>query len=464
MEKDLLERLIQYCSADYVPMHMPGGKRNADKFQMPNPYSIDITEIDGFDNMHHAESILKEAFVRSARLFGAEETLFLVNGSSAGLLSAICGATKKGDTVLVARNCHRSVYNALYLNELNPVYSYPEELVDGIYGAVSPAQIEEKLLKNPQVRAVIITSPTYEGMISDIKKIAEIVHKYDKILIVDEAHGAHFAFHERFPESAVACGADAVIQSIHKTLPSLTQTALLHLQGMRIDRERVKRYWDMYQTTSPSYVLLSGIDRCMSILETQGKELFQTYVGQLMELREQLSRLKRIRLLAVDDISKIVLLTEDGKALYEALLKRYHIQLEMASLHYVIAMTSIGDTKEDYQRFYEALAQIDAEMDAEADEAAEGEQDVQSVLCQPHMVMNLYQALNSEMEMAALADSIGRTAGEGICFYPPGIPLVNPGEVLTEEIVQMIQAGLKKELEVIGVKKQEKGAYVLCLK
>ena len=211
------------------------------------------------------------------------------------------------------------------------------------------------------MRAVIITSPTYEGIVSDVKKIAEIVHRYGKILIVDEAHGAHFAFHEAFPESAVFCGADAVIQSIHKTLPSLTQTALLHLQG-NIDKERVRRYWDMYQTTSPSYVLMGGIDRCMTVLETKGKPLFNAYVTRLLALRKKLETLTNIRLFPTDDISKIVLLVRDGKELYQELLNKYHIQLEMASLQYVIAMTSIGDTDEYYERFFEALRQIDDEM------------------------------------------------------------------------------------------------------
>ena len=177
MKKDLLERLEEYCGADYVPLHMPGAKRNTQEFVMPNPYAIDITEIDGFDNMHHAEDILKEAFERTAKLFGAEESLWLINGSSAGLLAAICGATKKNDTVLVARNCHRSVYNAIYLNELNPVYLYPKEVTSGIYGAVSPSQVEQAFKQHENIRAVIITSPTYEGIVSDVKKIAEIVHR-----------------------------------------------------------------------------------------------------------------------------------------------------------------------------------------------------------------------------------------------------------------------------------------------
>lgn len=471
MGKDLLEHLKEYSCKDYVPMHMPGSKRNTEYFQMPNPYAIDITEIDGFDNLHHAEGMIKEAFTRSAKLFGAEETLFLVNGSSAGILSAICGATKKGDTVLVARNCHRSVYHAIYLNELNPIYIYPQEIMDrngeatGIYGAVTAACIEEKLLQNSEITAVIITSPTYEGIVSDIRKIAEIIHRYDKVFIVDEAHGAHFPFHEKFPESAVSCGADAVIQSIHKTLPALTQTALLHLNGTRIDRERIKRYWDMYQTTSPSYILMAGIDRCMTILEEQGKKLFDEYVRKLLQLREQIRRLKKIKLLDTDDISKIVLLTDNGKKLYNLLLNEFHIQLEMCSLYYVIAMTSIGDTIEYYERFLSALQKIDAKLSEEEPCWESKRKKEESLLCKAKTVLNMYQAMNREKtEYVTLKDAMGRTAAESICFYPPGIPLINPGEEITEDVVKSIKSGLHRNLEVIGMKKSEEGDFILCLK
>lgn len=457
MKKDLLGHLEEYCSKDYIPLHMPGAKRNIERFKMKNPYEIDITEIDGFDNMHHAETVLKEAFIRTAKLFGADESLWLINGSSAGLLAAICGTTFKGDTVLVARNCHRAVYNAVYLNELNPIYIYPKEAGFGIYGEVSPKQIEDYLKCNEKIKAVIITSPTYEGIVSDIKKIGEIVHRYGKILIVDEAHGAHFTFNEAFPKSALSEGADIVIQSIHKTLPSLTQTALLHLQGKRISKERVIRYWDMYQTTSPSYVLMGGIDRCMTILETDGKGMFDEYVKRLKWLRKEISKLKYIKLFTTDDISKIVLIVKDGKELYQELLEKYHIQLEMASLNYVIAMTSIGDTQEYYDRFLKALQKLD-------NKKYEPEHTMSFMECRPLLKKKPFDAMNEEAELTALKESEGKISAVSVCFYPPGIPLVNPGEVFTKEVIAIIEAGIEKSLEVIGIEKKERGVYVLCLK
>lgn len=462
--KDILERLNEYCASDYVPMHMPGAKRNTALFHMENPYGIDITEIEGFDNLHHAEGLLAEAALRASKLFGADETCFLVNGSSAGILSAVCGATHKNGTVIIARNSHRSVYNAIYLNELNPVYVYPGLYVEeaGICGAILPDQIEAALKTHPEAETVVITSPTYEGMVSDIKSIAEIVHRHGAVLIVDEAHGAHLNFHPVFPESAVLCGADAVVQSIHKTLPSFTQTALLHLNGPNIDRNRVKRYWDMYQTTSPSYILMAGIDRCMTILEEQGKALFSAYAARIKRLRDRLTRLKHIQLIETDDISKIVLAAENGRVLYDQLCTQYHVQLEMASLKYVIAMTSIGDTDDYYMRFAEALEKIDNTMSGKWN-ARPLDVEVTGYPLKP--VNTIYDALNSPSEPVELHKAAGRISAVEICFYPPGIPLVNPGERITDNFLRLIHKGLNGGLEVIGVKQNQKGENeILCLK
>ena len=240
-------------------------------------------------------------------------------------MAAICGASKKGDTVIVARNVHCSVNNALFLNELNPVYIYPEIDEIGICTGITRESVRAALEEHPEACEVIITSPTYEGVVSDIKGIAEETHRFGAVLIVDEAHGAHFNFHDKFPESAVKCGADAVIQSIHKTLPSFTQTALLHLNGNLIDKDRVKKYWNIYQSTSPSYILMAGISRCLTFLEDDmcdsvSSGYMDEYVFRLTNLRKEIKKLKYIKLQEVDDISKIVLVVNDGKNLYDKLL------------------------------------------------------------------------------------------------------------------------------------------------
>lgn len=451
---DILDRLEQLKSDDMVPMHMPGGKRNIDICSMQNPYGIDITEIDGFDNFHNPTGIIKCGFERAARLFGAKESLFLINGSSAGILSAICGATNRGDKIIVARNVHCSVIHAIYLNELRPLYVYPE-VVDaycGIYGAINADDIQKLLASNEKVSAVVITSPTYEGMISDIKKISDIVHKYGAILIVDEAHGAHFHFHKEFPTSAVCCGADLVIQSIHKTLPALTQTALLHICSDNVNVEKVKMYWNLYQTTSPSYILMASIDRCITIIEQDGNRLYAQYIYQLLNLRNEIKKLHYIKLIDTDDISKIVLCVKNGKVFSNVIKDIYHIQLEMASLHYVIAMTSVCDTEEYYNRFLYALRNLDKK-----------EVEIPSYLrlienmgiVEAKTCVTIYDALNKSFsgkcELVKLKNSIGRVACKSVCFYPPGINLINSGELITEHIVKKIQDGLINGLEVIGL-------------
>ena len=226
----MYQQLISYGESDVYPFHMPGHKRRALPF--PNPYTIDITEIDGFDNLHHAEGLIREAEERAAKLYGADRSYYLVNGSTCGLLAAICAAARRGDKVLAARNCHKAVYHAISMQGLAAEFLYPAITRGDLQGQITAAQVEEALTKHPDIAVVILASPTYEGIVSDVAAIAACCHAHGAALIVDEAHGAHFGFGAGFPENAVRLGADAVIMSLHKTLPSFTQTALLHCHGL----------------------------------------------------------------------------------------------------------------------------------------------------------------------------------------------------------------------------------------
>ena len=275
----LYQRLNEYSESDYYGFHMPGHKRNRNLMGNGLPYSIDITEIEGFDDLHHAANVLKEAQERAARVYGAQESHFLINGSTAGILSAVLGNTQRGDAVLVARNCHKSVYHGIYLNDLKPYYLYPEFRQDiELNTGISVSAVKTALKEHSEIRAVIIVSPTYDGVLSDVRGIAQAVHEKGIPLIVDEAHGAHFGFHPYFPENALAKGADVVIHSVHKTLPALTQSALLHMQGSYANRRKVRKYLDMLQSSSPSYILMAGIDACMDMLENRREEVFDPYV------------------------------------------------------------------------------------------------------------------------------------------------------------------------------------------
>lgn len=527
---DILSKLDKYKDENIVPMHMPGAKRNKELIElymgdMGNPYEKDITEINGFDNMHNAETIIKDAFDEAAELYGADESWYLVNGSTAGNMSAICGVTHKNDVVIMARNCHISVYNAVILNELNPVYIYPEYDEEyGYYKGITLKEIKVIVDKyssdhdRNDIKAVILTSPTYEGNVSDIKSIAEYLYQYNIPLIVDEAHGAHFNFSESFPQSAVKSGADVVINSVHKTLPSLTQTAIMHINYGIVDVERIRRYWNIYQSTSPSYILMSSIARSLSIVKNDGDKLFAEYVDKLTILRNGLSELKHIRLINTDDISKLVLGYKDAKWLYDTLFYKYKIQLEMSSIKYVIAMTSIFDSQEYYDRFLAALKEIDEELDnrvlaalkeidEEIDESISkydredilnskvdkdldnrfnsihnGEADnrlnyssinnqdngnkINVVDFRDEQALTIAEAFNrrdlsgcDEIQMNN-EKIYGKISGESVYVYPPGIPILCPGEVITRKIIAILEAAGEAGLEVVGVKE---GA-LLCLR
>ena len=257
MEERLYKKLESYGRSDFYPFHMPGHKRNPLAVDGDFPVERDITEINGFDNLHHAEDLLKRAQEDVARLYGVPESFYSINGSSGAILAAVSAAVGKGGQILIARNCHKAVYHAIYLRDLGATYIYPHEDPKlGINGGISPSRVEMYLAENPEIEAVLITSPTYDGIVSDVARIAEVVHNHGIPLIVDEAHGAHFHFSDYFPVSAAELGADVVINSLHKTLPSLTQTAILHINGKLANRRRIKKYLDMLQSSSPSYIFI----------------------------------------------------------------------------------------------------------------------------------------------------------------------------------------------------------------
>ena len=447
----LYEKLTAYGKSDYYAFHMPGHKRNMELMRARLPYNIDITEIDGFDDLHHAEGLLKELQENAARVFHAEETHYLVNGSTVGLLSAVMGCTERGGRILMARNCHKSVYNAVYMNELRPVYVYPEfsEETD-LNGEVHVDQVKKLLEEYEDIQAVVIVSPTYEGVVSDLEAIAEIVHEYKIPLIVDEAHGAHFGFHSYFPQNANIRGADVVIHSLHKTLPSLTQTALLHMNGRYADREKIRNYLHMLQSSSPSYILMASIDECIWAMDERREEIMDTYVERLQQTRERLKQLKNIKLIEAEhyDRSKIVLSVKNlkntdgqvlnGKRLQE-MLRSYHLEMEMASGSYVIAMTGPGDTQEGMDRLVQAVMEIDKSVLCE--ELSENDEDhtiknISYEMIPLEQAYSSFEAGRMEGESVKWNEASGRISLEYVYLYPPGIPMIVPGERITSTIVQ----------------------------
>lgn len=459
---ELYDRLHQYSNSDYYGFHMPGHKRNAERFGSGLPYGIDITEIEEFDDLHHPDGILKKAQEEASRVYGAGETRFLVNGSTAGILSAILGCTRKGDQVLVGRNCHKSVYHAIYMNELEPVYLYPGFRPDiQLNTEISVSAVKAALNEHSRVKAVILVSPTYDGVVSDIRGIAGEVHKRGIPLIVDEAHGAHFGFHPYFPESALRQGADVVIHSLHKTLPALTQTALLHVEGDLADRERIFRYLDMLQSSSPSYVLMAGIDRCIHLLGEKREELFAPYVEGLEKLRQRLAHLEKISLAETEhyDRSKLVLSVAGadmtGRELYLRLLETYHLQLEMAAGSYALAMTSVGDTEEGFRRLGDALEEIDRS----AGERPAGAAGLAGALPKNETVLTSARMEESSGEKESvrklpLEECAGHVSTEYAYLYPPGIPVIVPGERISRESVEMLLTSRSQGFSLEGMEEE----------
>lgn len=432
----LISNTIRY------PLHMPGHKRNPDFF-MENPYSFDVTEVEGFDDLYHPEGILKKAMEQAANAYHARQTFYLVGGSTCGILAAISACVNHGDTIIMARNCHKSVYNTAFLLNLNTKYIFPKmiESIDVAKG-ITKRDVEEAWRKAPDAKCVVITSPTYEGVVSEITEISTFLHEKGIPLIVDEAHGAHLRWHHSFPKSALEQGADVVVQSLHKTLPALTQTALLHSNSDRISIKKIQHYLSIYQTSSPSYVLMASIDQCITWLQENGKSSFSRYVKQSNLFYDRMKQLCRLKLLDVSekDRTKIVVVTDGtnitGYELANILRNKYQIEVEMEQPTYIIALTSIADEKEMFERFGKILLEIDESLSKSRKESVNFSKiDFTKKL---EIRYTSYEASLLNGESLQIEESENRVSKEFIYLYPPGIPFVVPGEVLSSKIIQTL--------------------------
>lgn len=484
---ELYSQLEALKNSDYYPFHMPGHKRNLKSHPLREMFEIDITEIDGFDNLHHPKGILKRMQESAASIYGVEETFFLVNGGTCGLQAAVSATIREGEKLLMARNCHKAVYNTCYLRKIDTKYVYPKKTDESwIYGSISPEEVEKQLKRDVSIKGVLITSPNYDGVVSDISKIAEIVHKYGAILIVDEAHGAHFPYSSFFPKSAIYCGADLVVQSLHKTLPSMTQTALLHVQGNRVDRQRLRQFLSIYQTSSPSYVFMSTMQQCLEYTYENKEKLFQNLSDRVDQFIEDCKKLRNLKVLSKEwalsnrvydfDKCKILVSTSNcilnGEQIYEILFKQYHLQMEMASKDYVLGIATICDSQEGFDRLFKALVEIDGLCDKGMDvirnafpyiektEIADcGDMEAVPLLCRERMehsrVLPMYAAFDMEKESVEFQKADGKVSGDFAYLYPPGVPVLVPGELITEEFIMLCMQCIKMGLPLQGMQDLE---------
>lgn len=449
-EMPLYKLLERYSDGDTLPMHMPGHKRNMREF--PHLASLgahlDITEIDSFDDLNSPEGIFAESEAIAAGLWGSDDTVFSVNGSTCAVLAAVRCVTgcRTGRRIIVARNCHKSVYHAIELCACKAEYIAPDLTSVGFAASVTPESVRFALDSAPHAAAVIITSPTYEGVISDIASIAEICHERGVPLIVDEAHGAHLSLHGVFPDGAVRCGADIVIQSIHKTLPSLTQTALVHLNGNLVSRSELRRQMSIFQSSSPSYLLSASIDGAVRFLASdEGKLCLRRWRSDLWDARMRIASQGRIKLFCggdnvfAYDESKLVILG-DGFGIMKALRER-NVELEMASVSYAIAMTGTGDTAETLGRFEDALDGI----------ISEKMPDIKGKLHIPCSSLTVAEAVTHESEQIPLENAVGKISASYVYAYPPGVPILVPGETVDCDVTVGINALLKAGASVRGI-------------
>lgn len=412
-EKSLLRRLIEY---NMTPFHMPGHKRAMKGSILP--YGIDITEVEGFDNLHNMNGVLKDVADSAQNLYNTVMSYPLVNGSTCGILAAIYTATRENKKILIARNCHKSVYNAVEILNLDASYILPETDEIGAFGKVFADEVEENLNKS-DIGCVVITSPTYEGVVSDVKAIYDICKKKGVYLIVDSAHGAHF-----FDDITPFC--DMCIMSLHKTLPSLTQTAILNVCSQRIDTDRVKHALSVFETSSPSYVLLASIDECLRYIRKNPKE-FLNFSKRLDVFYEKCKRFNNIKVTHYDDKSKIIVVG-NGEKIAE-LLRYEKIEPEMVTPSYILLMATVMDTKKSLDKLYKALTKIDKIIELQAESTK-----VPSTI--PEKVMNSCDAMSVCGEYVDLSEAVGKMCLEYVWAYPPGIPLIVPGEVVSSEIAE----------------------------
>lgn len=452
----LVEGLSNHINKGYSTFHVPGhqGGRNIDpllKGLLTDPFKVDLTELPGLDNLYEPRGIIEEAQALAADLFGARETFFMVNGTTGGLLTMVNTVCFPGDKILIPRHSHQGVFGAIITSGAIPVYifspgrTFQEQKINNI----STRGVEEALDKNPDARALLLNNPTYFGLCSNLREIRRITAQRGVLLLIDEAHGGHLSFHEGLPPGASQVGADMWVQSTHKTLGSLTQSSMLHLGGEDIDRGRLINMARIFQTTSPSYILLASLDAARRKMALEGKSLMDNIFNWAEKVREEVKGLD-FSLLPLQrgefklDITKLALFTdnfrESGKEIASRLEKESRVQVELAAEDHILLYLTLGHKGKDMEYLVESLGKI--RKDLTLKESLKGEGPEQEALTSlPPAPLSPRQAFNSPGERVPLNRAVGRVSAETVSLFPPGIPLLVPGELVTEEMLEGFSEG-----------------------
>jgi len=466
-ETPLFDALKEYVDRDTLPFHVPGHKKGVgiDKefknFIGENPFKIDVTVFKLVDSLHHPTGPIKKAQELVADAYESHASFFSIHGTSGAIQAMILAVVNDGDKIIVPRNVHKSVTSGIILSGAVPVFMEPE--IDkklGIAHGVKPETVEKTLKENPDAKAVLIINPTYYGVATDIKKIADIVHSYDIPLIVDEAHGPHLAFSEKLPMSALKAGADICAQSTHKIIGSLTQGSLLHVKSKYVDPKRVQQILNLMQTTSPSYIIMASLDCARRQIALEGKDLLQKTIELCKYTRDEINKIPGFYCFGEEvlgkpgsysfDPTKLTISSRElgitGFELDMILADKYHIQMELSDFYNVLAVGSFGDTKEGMDRLLSALKEISNDYYGKK----ESVQDFLDIPAIPRKILNPREAFYSDKISIPLNESIGKISGEFLLAYPPGIPVLCPGEEITQEVVDYVHDLKRANLYVQG--------------
>jgi len=462
MSTPLYDALMEYVKKETVPFHMPGHKqgRVLPKEYIENLAKIDLTEVPGLDNLHNPDGPILEAQELAAKAFGSKQAFFLVNGSTAGIYAAMYAVLNPTDKVLVMRNSHKSVYNGVVLTQSIPVYLLPEiDYENGIAMGIDVEKLEEVLRKERDVKAVVVTHPNYYGFCSDIEKIVDIVHKYGKILIVDEAHGAHFPFSNNLPKSSIKAGADIVVQSLHKTLTSFTQTSILHLNSDRVDVDRLKYSLSLFQSTSPSYILMSSIDMAREYMEKEGKKRLEEIIQLSLYARREIGKIEEMKCLGEDivgrygivdfDVTKLTISVKnlgiEGPEAEDFLRRECNIQVEMSDVYNILAMVTVGDDEKRVKMLLEGLKKLSKNRKR----VKFGDRILFPSL--PEMELTPSEAVRKKKVRVPFEKAEGAISADFVTPYPPGVPLICPGERIEKDMVKYIEVLYNKGIKVLGI-------------
>lgn len=463
----IFDSLMEYYNRETIPFHVPGHKKGEgmdEKFKNfvgTNILAIDVTVFQLVDSLHHPTGPILEAMKLAADAYGADMSFISIHGTSGAIQAMVMSVVGEGDKIIVPRNVHKSITAGIILSGATPIFMQPE--IDknlGIAHGVTPETVENALKANPDAKSVLIINPTYYGVATDIRKIADIVHSYDIPLIVDEAHGPHLSFNDKLPISSLKAGADMCAQSTHKIIGAMTQASFLHVRSERININRVQSVINLLQTTSPSYPLMASLDVARMQIATKGQGLLDKAIELANYARGEINKIPGLYCFGDEiigqpgvvalDPTKITMTCKGlgltGYELDHMLADNYHVQLELSDLYNALAVGSFGDTKESINKLIDALKDISSKYYGTL--PIKG--DVLDTPSIPQRSMTPREAFYKDKIAVSLRESIGYVSGEFLLAYPPGIPIVCPGEILTKEIIDYVEALKAANLYVQG--------------